>query len=138
MKKTITIISVVAIVAILAVTLMACIPSDYNKAYDNLKEANYYATTYKKGDLFFNEMSKLIGAQNATAIVTASKGTDAITLIYFESSKDAKNCFDSFKNVIEEEKKEAEKNGEDTSNYVIKCSGKIIYGGTKQAVKDAQ
>ena len=134
MKKALTIISVVAIVTILAVTLMACVPSDYTKAESNLKDAGYTVVTYKEGDLLFKTMTTAMGIENATAIVTGQKGLEeGITIIYFKDSKSAKNAFESFKKEMDEESKDSK-----DKEYVVKQSGKIIYGGTKQAVKDVQ
>ena len=136
MKKVITIISVIAIVAVLAVALMACVPSDYNKAESNLKEADYYVACYKEGDPLFKTMTSAFGAENVTAIVTGTSKDleEGITLVYFKDSKSAKNAFDKFKKQIDDETKEESSDKE----YVVKQSGKVIYGGTKKAVKDVQ
>ena len=137
MKKTLTIISVIAIVAILAVALMACVPSDYTKAESNLKDAGYYVASYKEGDPLFKTMTAMFGAENVTAIVTGSSKDleEGITLVYFKDSKSAKNAFEKFKKQMEDESKEDSNKDKD---YVIKQSGKVIYGGTKKAVKDVQ
>lgn len=131
MRKTLKIVSLIALFAILATVLVACIPNDPAKAEDNLKNAEYTVFSYKEGDFGFDKATgflEIIGVKNVTAIVTATKGEDRIALIYFADSAAAKENYTPIEEHYKEEDKDA----------VIKRSGKVIYAGTEQAVKDVK
>ncbi len=131
MRKTLKIVSLIALFAILATVLVACIPNDPAKAEDNLKNAKYTVFAYKDGDVGFDAATvflEIIGVKNVTAFVTATKGEDGIALIYFEDSAAAKENYTAIEEYYKEEDKDA----------VIKRSGKVIYAGTEQAIKDVK
>lgn len=131
MRKTLKIVSLIALFAILATVLVACIPNDPAKAEDNLKNAEYTVFSYKEGDFGFDKATgflEKIGVKNVTAFVTAIKGEDGIALIYFEDSAAAKENYTAIEEYYKEEDKDA----------VIKRSGKVIYAGTEQAIKDVK
>lgn len=131
MRKTLKKVSLIALFAILATVLVACIPNDPAKAEDNLKDAGYTVFAYKNGDPGFSVATvflELIGVDKVTAFVTALKGEDAIELIYFEDSATAKENYTAIEEYYKENDKDA----------VIKRSGKVIYAGTEQAIKDVK
>lgn len=131
MRKTLKIVSLIALFAILATVLVACIPNDPAKAEDNLEDAGYTVLVYKSGDPGFSVATvflELIGVDKVTAFVTALKGEDAIELIYFEDSATAKENYTAIEEYYKENDKDA----------VIKRSGKVIYAGTEQAIKDVK
>lgn len=131
MRKTLKIVSLIALFAILATVLVACIPNDPAKAEDNLKNAEYTVLSYKEGDVGFSVATRfleIIGVKNVTAFVTATKGEDGIALIYFADSETAKENYTAIEEYYKEEDKDA----------VIKRSGKVIYAGTEQAIKDVK
>ena len=131
MRKTLKIVSLIALFAILATVLVACIPNDPAKAEDNLNNAKYTVLSYKEGDVGFSVATRfleIIGVKNVTAFVTATKGEDGIALIYFEDSAAAKENYTAIEEYYKEEDKDA----------VIKRSGKVIYAGTEQAIKDVK
>lgn len=134
MKKTVKIVAAVAVLAVMCTALVACIPNDYEKAESNLKKEGYtILMSYAEGDVGFDTIVKtVVGSvvDGITAIVSAGKGlTDAITLVYFESSSKAKEHFDALK-------EQAEKDAEDEDvELIFKRSGKVIYFGTEDAVK---
>ena len=98
--------------------------SDPDKAEEALEEAGYLVTNTTLGyDL-----------EGLDTVVTGYKMNsltdgDAIVILYFEDSKSAKEAWDELKDALDEE---------DEDDYVVKKSGKMIYAGTKQAVKDAK
>lgn len=131
MRKTLKIVSLIALFAILATVLVACIPNDPAKAEDNLKNAEYTVLSYKEGDVGFSVATgflEIIGVKNVTAFVSATKGEDGIALIYFADSETAKENYTAIEEYYKEEDKDA----------VIKRSGKVIYAGTEQAIKDVK
>lgn len=131
MRKILKIVSIIALFAILATVLVACIPNDPAKAEDNLKDAEYTVFAYKSGDVGFKAATgflEIIGVKNVTAFVTAIKGEDGIALIYFEDSAAAKENYTAIEEYYKEEDEDA----------VIKRSGKVIYAGTEQAIKDVK
>lgn len=131
MRKILKIVSIIALFAILATVLVACIPNDPAKAEDNLKDAEYTVFAYKEDDVGFKAATgflEIIGVKNVTAFVTAIKGEDGIALIYFEDSAAAKENYTAIEEYYKEEDEDA----------VIKRSGKVIYAGTEQAIKDVK
>ncbi len=129
MKKTITIIGIIALVAVLGVCLVACIPNNYSKAAANLKDEGYTVISFSKDDDGFEAATKFLGVENIVAFVSANKllAGDGIVLIYFDSASSAKSAYS-----------EIEKQYEKQEKMSVKRSGKVIYAGTEQAIKDAQ
>lgn len=125
MKKSIAIIGIIALIAVLGVCLVACIPNDYSKAEKNLKDAGYNVLVYTTVAPTALKIAKI---ENVEAVLTADKGEDAITMVYFKDSGSAK---DSYEEVEKYYKDKDAKNKERT----IKRSGKVIYIGTEAAIK---
>lgn len=146
MRKTIVSIATILVIAVLAVALVACIPSDPAKAKTNLEDSGYAVVTYTSGSLF--GIGSLAMPTDCETVVVAStlKDSDALLIYYFKDSGSAKDYYDSAK--AEKDKAEAEFKAEATdeewkeykeemANYVFKRSGKIVYAGTKEAIKAA-
>lgn len=135
MKKTLSIVAMIALVAVLGIALVACIPSDPDKAAANLKEEGYTVTVAKASDGTGVKMGlELTYGKGCIAVVDASlvsvslaQGVDGeiIKIIYFNDSDSAKAYWETIKDDEVEE------------GYVAKRSGKIVYGGTEAAVKAA-
>lgn len=125
MKKVLKLTLVVAVVAVMCVALVACIPSDYSKAVSNLKDEGYVTAT---DTVVIPTALKLAGVEGIETVITGTNGSDAITLIYFESSSAAKSAYDAVKEYF------TNKDGETAVNR----SGKVIYCGTDAAVKAAK
>ena len=120
-------ITAVALVAIMALAvLVACGPaSDPDKAVAALKENGYTAGKISTG-----------GYEGLEAVVSGTKGLlsgnlQTITIYYFKDTASANDAWESIKSDSDKDKK-------DDSDWVCKKSGKVIYYGTKQAVKDAR
>ena len=139
MKKTIRIFAVVLSVVLLALALVACAPkNDPDKAKAALEKNGY--TVVKTDGRIANAASALLGGESKLdATVTGTKTvedkdgnrkTEYITIIYYKTSADAKDAW-------EDAQKDAEKDKKDDSDWVVKRSGKMIYWGTKAAVKAA-
>lgn len=117
MKKKIFTVSVMAIVAVmLMMLLVACVPSP-EKAKENLEEAGYIVVAKEN----------VLGCEtylSATKvnIGTAGVGGEHVTIYYFKDSATAKEKLAEIEKVA----------GEDA----VKISGKAIYYGTEQALKD--
>ena len=126
MKKFVQFISL-ALVAVMCVALLAsCAPaSDPDKAVAALKDAGYTAL-------------KLPALGSATAIVTGTnlddnKKTQVVYIRYYASAEDAKTAYESLKDESDKDKKNA-----DESDWVFAKSGKMVYWGTKDAIKAAR
>ena len=130
MKKAMKIISIVAIVAILAIMLVACIPSDYNKAISNLKAEGYVGIAYKKGDIGFATATGFLGVEDLEAYIYMTNGDDSITMAYFANTKAAKAAYNDLKETFAADK--------DRKDFEVKQRGKVVYLGTDKAVKDVQ
>lgn len=126
MKKTITIVALVALVAVLCVAMVACIPSDPNKAISNLKDAGYTAvedTAVIPAALRFAQVKGV-----ETVITAMNKDGEHVTLIYFDSTGNAKEAYST----VEEY---AKKNDKEKDEVAIKKSGKVIYYGSEAGIK---
>lgn len=135
MKKTIRIFAVVLSVVLLALALVACAPkNDPDKAKAALEKNGY--TAVKTTGYVSGIISAIAGTENKIdATVTGTKDikdadgkttkTESVTIIYYKTSADAKEAWKSWSEA-------------DRDRYeVAKCSGKMIYWGTKAAVKAA-
>lgn len=107
----------------------SCAPNaNPDKAKEALEEKNYIVA--KLPTSTYEELGGL------ETVVTGTKMNgleveEAIIIFYFESSKDASKAW-------EEAKEEMSEGLKDEEDVVAKKSGKMIYVGTKQAVKDAR
>ena len=162
MKKLVSIIAVVALVAIVATLLVACVPTDPAKAEANLKSEGYIVTAYSKDTL--GGLGGYTLPDGATNVVSGTKEADedsasliaeTVTIYYFESSDKAKayfekvyGDFDATQDELKADLKESYDAGElDKDEYdamlemlnnsQAKRFGKIVYAGTKAAIKAA-
>ena len=134
MKRILKITALTLAMLMMAITLASCggPAADPAKAEAALKE-NGYAVTMKDGKLV-EVVAMALGIDDLDAQVTAVSKDDVddfITIYYFETKEAADNAWDKVK-------EEAEKKNDDDSDIVIKKSGKMIYFGTKEAVKAAK
>ena len=124
--------------SIVLVMMLSCLAScfggpnaDPDKAEEALED-NDYTVVVTDNDVAL----AFYGLDNLECVITAfseDDEDDAIMIFYFEEKEDADEAFDS--KVFEELAEEAE---EDNEDVVVKKSGKMIYIGTKNAVKAAR
>ena len=130
MKRIFKITALTLAMLMMALTFVACAPAaDPAKAEAALEE-NGYAVTMKDGKLV-EVIAMALGIDDLDAQVTAVSKEDIddfITIYYFETKEAADKAWDKVK-------EEAEEKDDD---LVIKKSGKMIYYGTKNAVKAAR
>ena len=128
MKRALSIIAVLALVAVMVVALVACIPSDYEKAASNLKEAGYTTTVARATDGFGVQYSlEATYGDGCIASVGGARISEndggMITLVYFDSADHAKAYWDTIKD------KELDE------GWKAARSGKVVYVGTEAAIK---
>lgn len=146
MKKFTKVLALVLVTVFAALSMVACAPnSDPEKAEKALKDKDYTVVRVSDGSASIAGMKidasnylNALGAEDKsdlTAVVYGVKGLiggENITILYFKDSATAKEYWD----------KAQEQYGKDDSDkdsdYVIKRSGKMIYFGTKAAVKAAR
>lgn len=135
MKKTLRLTSV-ALVLMMLLTLTSCVPSDSSKAEEKMEKKDYkvVVVTGTAAEL----AGKALGVEGLSETMVATKtakdedGKDTIEIVsayWFEETSHAKEAFEKIE-------KAAKEDSESTDNFVCKRSGKVIYAGTKQAVKD--
>lgn len=127
MKKALRL-SSLAIVLMALLTLTACAPKDAPTAKTKLEDKGY--TVVADGTIIPAAL-KLLKVEGVETVLTATKKTEdgnieSVTVILFKESAQAKDSFDAVKSY-------AEKNAEKTS---VKRSGKWLYYGTEQGMKD--
>ena len=122
-----------ALVVLSLTFVFACAPSSSpTKARDSL-EKNGYSVALSRDAFSLAITEGLLNLDgDLVAVITAAKEGDAITIIYFEEAKEARECFKLFgedlKDFIETET---------DAEILVKQSGKMIYIGTKAAIKAA-
>ena len=136
MKKIISFVCLLALTlsCLFAFTACGAPNSDPDKALEALKSngVNWAA----KDDKVIPGLLKIAGVDNIDCVVSGTGKIDDdyahITIIYFDTAKDANEAWDDIQDRAEDEKKDAE-----DSQWVCKKSGKMIYYGTKNAIKAA-
>lgn len=113
--------------AVAAVSLTACVPSTADKAKEKLEKEDYKVVVVTQDTILdLTEGGLQIG--NLEGVMTATKDKEFVSAYYFEKSSDAKDAMEKIKKNSEKENKD--------SNVKVKRSGKVIYSGTEQAMKD--
>ena len=123
MKRTISLILAIACILGCVLSFASCAKpaNDPEKAKEKL-EAEGYVVVLNTTDLLLPDGVK--------ATLLATTKDDYLMVIYYEDNAAAKDAW-------EEVKADAEKKAEEYEDFVCERSGKMIYYGTKQAVKDA-
>jgi len=134
MKNVLRLVALSLVLVVMLGSLASCggPNADPEKAEEALDDAGYAVTldkTIQPG------LYKLAGVDGVDCVVSAvnldEDDAGFITIIYFDEAEDAKEAFDHIKD-------EAEDKMEKYEDYVCKKSGKMIYYGTKNAVKAAK
>ncbi len=137
MKKTIRILALAMVTVMLCLTLASCggPNADPDKAVEALKENGI---TWAAKDAYV--VPALLRASGVDGVENVVSGTGKIddkfahiTIIYFEEADDATDAMEKVEELANDDKKDAE-----DSDWVFKKSGKMIYYGTKDAVKAAK
>ncbi len=145
MKKSIRILALAMVTVVLCLALASCggPNADPTKAYEALKENDGLVPTKTDADGGLFEagaiaLLKVAGVDNVTNVVSATGKIDGefatVTIIYFESAADAKDEMEDAKKYANDDKDDDAKDSE----WVFKQSGKMIWFGTKNAVKAAK
>lgn len=121
MKKFLKSLSLVFAVVMVGAVLCACVPSNLEKAKARMEDAGYTVVSIGKDDA---EAEGLVGGILATKGALLS-GVDTITAMLFDSKDSAEKFYEKYVN--------NQKQDDDT---LIKQSGKWVFSGTEQALKD--
>lgn len=120
------------VAVMLCATLASCAPaSDPDKAISALKDAGYIAG---KDTTAIPVALAVLGVKGIDTVISGTKSGEHVTVIYFTDSDSAKSAEEKVTKYVDDE----EKDKKDDSDWVFKRSGKKIYWGTKNAVKDAR
>ncbi len=133
MKTTMKLIALALVLTLSVLTLVSCFAPNANpdKAIEALEKKGYKAAEdkYALPAIFAG-----LGVKNVDVVVT---GTDVIddkiehvTIVYFEDADSAKAAWNDLKEYAEKEDKD-----EKDTDWTIDRSGKMIYWGTKAAIK---
>ena len=139
MKKAIKLIalSLVLVRAVMALASCAAPNADPSKAKNALEKNDYTIIDLPTSTPVIG-LSSILGedvdtAFSATKYDKENSSLETITVIYFESSEDANDAWEKAQKYAGEKK---DKDVEE-SNWVVEKSGKMIWFGTKNAVKAA-
>ena len=131
MKKFARIICLALVTVMLVCSLASCMgpKKDPDKAEKALEKKGYEVSVIDTDALL---------PDGVEAILNAHKGSgddgERVAIYYFETAKDAKEFYDESKDKLEE-MKEAYK--DEDIKFVYGKSGKVVYAGTKKAVRAA-
>ncbi len=133
MKNTIKLIALALVLTLSVVMLASCFGPNANpeKAIESLKENDYKAA---KDDTVLPLIFTGLGIKDVDTVVTGTAIIDDkgehVTIVYFEDADAATAAWDKVKEYAEKEDKE-----EEDTDWTIDKSGKMIYWGTKAAIK---
>lgn len=137
MKKTIRLIAVAMVAVMLCLSLASCggPSADPDKALESLKDNGI---TWAGQDKVLIPLAlKALGVDGIESVVSGTDKKDDsyahITIVYFEEKEDANDAWEKV-----EEYANKQKDDKAGDNWVCKKSGKMIYWGTKDAVKAAK
>ena len=137
MKKTLRILALTIVSIMLCLTFASCgAPNaDPDEALKALKENGI--TWAAKDDRLAPGVLKVAGVDGVDCVVSGTDKIDGefahITIIYFDEVADAKDAFEKVEELSGDDKGDAK-----DSDWVCKRSGKMIYYGTKDAIKAAK
>ena len=133
MKKILSLVLVCVLMLGCVFTLASCggPNADPEKAKAALEDAEY-KVTYLEGDLL--AMAPIDGLE---AAINAIKDKDLVSIYYFEDKAAAADYYEELEKEYEELKEEA-KEADEEFDYAIGKSGKMVWAGTKDAIKAAK
>lgn len=140
MKKVLLVVAVIALISVATMALVGCVPSDPAKAEANLIDAGYEVMVTRASDGTGVKLGLNAVADGCVAMVTAMKATisnddadfDGVVIYYFNDGAKAKAFYEEQKaeyDELSDEEKEGMKVGK---------SGKVVYAGSKDAIKAAK
>ena len=132
-KQFVLITAIIAVVMVSMLVLTACaVPaSNPDDAKAALVKNGYVAEVDKD---YMPGILSMAGIKGVDSVLVATKGgQQALVIMYFKTADDAKTAWEEAKSYMEKEEKDSK-----SSDYVVGKSGKMIYGGTKEAVKAAK
>lgn len=133
MKKTMKLIALALVLTLSVVMLASCFGPNANpeKAIEALKKNDYKAA---EDDTVLPLIFAGLGIKDVDTVVTGTAIIDDkgehVTIVYFEDADAAKAAWEDVKEYAEKEDKD-----EEDTDWTINKSGKMIYWGTKAAIK---
>ena len=133
MKTTMKLIALALVLTLSVLTLVSCFAPNANpdKAIAALKDADYKAV---EDDTVTPLILAGLGVKDVETVVTGTAVIDDkiehVTIIYFDDAEDAKAAWEKVKEYAEKEDKD-----EKDTDWTIAKSGKMIWYGTKAAIK---
>ena len=135
MKKLVKVLAVVLVMLTLSLAV-ACAPNaNPEKAKESL-EKNGYAVSLATDAFGLAITEGILGLDRGDLVAVLTAGNEegeAITIVYFEEADDARDCYKEYKDDL----KELLETDDEEKEIVAKQSGKMIYIGTKAAIKAA-
>ena len=132
MKTFLKVLALSLVAVLMCATLVSCggPASDPDKAAEALEDADY--VVIKADDKISLATYDALGVDDLECVITAfNEDEEGIVIFYFEDKDAANDAWEAIEEIAEEAAEEEE-------DLVIKKSGKMIYYGTKQAIKDAK
>jgi cytochrome c556 len=133
MKKTMKLIALALVLTLSVVMLASCFGpnADPEKAIASLEENGYKAA---KDKTVLPIVFTGLGIKDVDAVVSGTAIIDDkaehVTIVYFETAEAAKAAWEDMKEYAEKEDKD-----EEDTDWTVAKFGKMIYWGTKAAIK---
>lgn len=141
MKKRITIVTVLALVLACAMLFAACTPaSNPDTAKEKLEKKGYTVSVdFPIGPTALSVLGITGVKKVVQGYYSDENSYEYICIIYFSSPSDVKEAIDKVKSYASDQEKDKEKDSKDKeeSDWTVGKSGKMIWFGTKNAVKAA-
>ena len=137
MKNVIKVLALSLVMVMMLGLLVSCggPNADPDKAEKALEDAGYEVTHADNEAEAFFMGGWYDGCEDVIFAYNEDNEDDAIYIWYFEEKENADEAWEDIEDFAEKMMEEAE---EEDIDLVAKKSGKMIYVGTKQAVKDAK
>ena len=136
MKKIAKIMCSFMLILMVALSATACgISNNYERVEEKLDDEGYTVYTLKgssKIEAALNSLGMDADPDDIECVMTAEDGDEFIYLVFFEKTKAAKEFYEDFESDGEELLDYMDVNGE------VGRDGKVVYMGTKRAIKDAK
>ena len=127
MKKIIKILAFALTFVMLALALTACAPKkDHDKAAQALKDKEYFTT-----NTLGLTCDYIVTGTKTVKDKDGNVKIEHVTIRYYKDSKTANEDWKNYKEATDDQNKDNQ------SDWVVKKSGKMIYFGTKAAIKAA-
>jgi hypothetical protein len=116
----------------MSLLLVACVPTSKEDAIEKMEELGYSSSTVY--DIGFTLLIKGLDTDAEATYCALDKDFNIIMAIWFKTSAGAKEFYNDMKEKMSDFAKDS--SSKEGDEYGAKRQGKVVYAGSKQAMKD--